>query len=99
MVRKIFVFLLFTQIIYYSQSTFDLDKKLINESTMEILESDALLSLNTTYNLLISPYHFDQADITMAGIIITMTGASLSLDNRLREDVLKTQNSQLEFPQ
>lgn len=96
MVRKIFVFLLFTQIIYYSQSTFDLDKKLNNESTMEIFESDALLSLNTTYDLLISPYHFDQADITMAGIIITMTGASLSLDNRLREDVLKTQNSQLD---
>lgn len=96
MIGKIFVFLLFTQIIYYSQSNSNFDKKLNNETTMDNMVSDALLSLNTSLNILASPYHFDQTDITMAGIIITMTGASFSLDNRLRSDVLKTQNSQLD---
>lgn len=96
MIRNIFVFLLFTQIIYYSQSNPDIDKRLYNESTVDILVSDALLSLNTTLNGIASPYHFDQTDLTMAGIIITMTGASFSLDNKLREDVLKTQNSHLD---
>ena len=96
MIRNILLFLLFAQTIYFSQNIFDIDEKKIDKSTINILENDALLTLNTSLDLLKSPYYFDQADLTMAGIIITMTSASFSLDNKLRNDVLSTRNRNLD---
>ena len=96
MIKKILIILLFTQAHYFSQSNYSIEGGLEDETRFSILKEDAIVSLNTSLELLKSPYYFDQTDLTMAGIIITMTGASFSLDNKLRNDVLSTQNKNLD---
>lgn len=93
MIKKILIILIFTQAIHFTQSDYTLEKIDNYSSNSSILKEDALFSLNTSLDLLKSPYYFDQTDLTMAGIIIAMTGASFSLDKKIRNDVLAKQNN------
>ena len=96
MLKKILIVLVFTQTIHFSQSDNFLEKIDNYKSNLSLLQEEALFSLNASLDLLKSPYYFDQTDLTMAGIIITMTGASFSLDNKIRNDVLAKQNKNLD---
>ncbi len=96
MIKNILIILIFTQVIHFSQSDYSQEKNDNYNSNFSILQDDALFSLNASLDLLKSPYYFDQTDLTMAGIIITMTGASFSLDNKIRNDVLAKQNNNLD---
>ncbi|MCW8848503.1 MAG: phosphatase PAP2 family protein [Melioribacteraceae bacterium] len=96
MIKKFVVILLFTQSLYFSQINHPLENGFETGTRFSILKEDAMFSLNTSLKLLESPYYFDNTDLTMAGIIITMTGASFSLDNQLRSDVLSTKSRKLD---
>lgn len=92
MIKKILIFLFFTQGLYLSQINNSFESEPIEATRYSILKGDAIFSLNTTLQLLESPYYFDNTDLTMVGIIISVTGASISLDNNLRSDVLSTRS-------
>lgn len=96
MIKKVFVILLFKQVLYFSQINQPLENGFQTRTRFSILKEDAMFSLNSSLKLLESPYYFDQTDFTMAGIIVAMTGASFSLDNQFRNNILSTKSRNLD---
>jgi len=76
----------------FPQQNFDSYKNYKNSSFSNTIKNDALESFNISLNLLQSPLHFDNNDMIMAGIVLTMTGAAFSVDNKIRTDVSKIQS-------
>ena len=86
--RSCFILLIISSI-SFSQNTFESHRYYNSDSFTSTLKTDALNSFSNTLNILESPFHFDKNDMVMAGIVLTMTGAAFSVDNKIRNDVAK----------
>ncbi len=71
----------------------DFDKK---PGFIDNIKNDGNSFYNTSLNLITSPFHFDNEDFITTGIIIGATALSFTLDNPVRNNIRKIQNSTLD---
>lgn len=86
MLRKGIIILLFVQVVIFSQFENDTNYIPQKETMFGTFKSDIASSFDTGLELLKSPYYFDKNDLIMTGIIVSLTSASFSLDNKLRNE-------------
>ena len=92
MIRKLFFIIFLLPTLSYGQINSEQSLAIKNSSITKTLYSDAVLSFNTSLDLLKSPYSFDKEDMIMTGVVLGMTAASFSLDNKLRSETFNSHN-------
>ena len=92
MKKKIILILFVLPTFLFSQNNFSSKYDNLPEGLKNVFYEDALISLNTSLDVLKSPYYFDKDDMIMTGVILAMTSASFSLDNRVRNQISRNHN-------
>ena len=93
--RVIFISILVVKI-NIGQSSLDKPIQQQNFNLITELSTDAICSIDRTFRLIKSPFNFNSNEFIFAGFIIATTGASFSIDNDIRRDVLKTKGRNLD---
>lgn len=93
MILTIFVFVVTINIVSISQIDYNKNNfHSKNESLFTFIKYDAISSYNTGIELLQSPLNFNKNDLILTGFLLAMTGASSSLDNKVRTEALKSKS-------
>jgi membrane-associated phospholipid phosphatase len=95
-IRKSFFILLFVQTIAFSQFEYDEYNHEQNKSFSNNIKTDAILSFNTSLELLQSPFFFDKNDMLLTGVVLAIAGASFSFDNKIRNEAINSHNPTLD---